>query len=88
MAIRNIVKLGDEILTKKCREVKEINDRIICLLDDMAETLKDANGAGLAAPQVGVLKRIAVVIQAILYSSLLILKSYIQKVNRQTPKAV
>ena len=52
MAIRNIVKLGDEILTKKCREVKEINDRIICLLDDMMETLKAANG---------VLKRVAVV---------------------------
>ena len=61
MAIRNIVKLGDEILTKKCREVKEINDRIICLLDDMMETLKAANGVGLAAPQVGVLKRVAVV---------------------------
>ena len=61
MAIRNIVKLGDEILTKKCREVKEINDRIICLLDDMTETLKAANGVGLAAPQVGVLKRVAVV---------------------------
>ena len=58
MAIRNIVKLGDEILTKKCREVKNIDDRIICLLDDMIETLKKANGVGLAAPQVGILKRI------------------------------
>ena len=61
MAIRNIVKLGDEILTKKCREVKEINDRIICLLDDMHETLKESGGVGLAAPQVGVLRRIAIV---------------------------
>ena len=61
MAIRNIVKLGDEILTKKCREVKKIDDRIICLLDDMIDTLKDSGGVGLAAPQVGVLKRIAVV---------------------------
>lgn len=61
MAIRNIVKLGDEILTKKCREVKNIDDRIICLLDDMIETLKQANGVGLAAPQVGILKRIAIV---------------------------
>lgn len=61
MAIRNIVKLGDEILTKKCREVKEINDRIICLLDDMRETLIESGGVGLAAPQVGVLRRIAIV---------------------------
>ncbi|MCI5892593.1 MAG: peptide deformylase [Clostridiales bacterium] len=61
MAIRNIVKLGDEILTKKCREVKNIDDRIICLIDDMLDTLKLSGGVGLAAPQVGVLKRIAVV---------------------------
>lgn len=61
MAIRNIVKLGDDILKKKCREVKKIDDRIICLIDDMIETLKEANGVGLAAPQVGVLKRIAIV---------------------------
>ncbi len=61
MAIRNIVKFGDEILTKKCREVKEINDRIICLLDDMRETLIESGGVGLAAPQVGVLRRIAIV---------------------------
>lgn len=61
MAIRNIVKLGDEILTKKCREVKDINARIISLLDDMRETLKNANGVGLAAPQVGVLRRVAIV---------------------------
>lgn len=61
MAIRNIVKLGDEILTKKCREVKKIDDRIICLIDDMIDTLKLSNGVGLAAPQVGILKRIAIV---------------------------
>lgn len=61
MAIRNIVKLGDDILKKRCREVKNIDDRTICLLDDMIETLKDSNGVGLAAPQVGILKRIAIV---------------------------
>lgn len=61
MAIRNIVKFGDDILKKKSREVKKIDDRIICLLDDMRETLKLHNGVGLAAPQVGVLKRIAIV---------------------------
>lgn len=61
MAIRNIVKLGDEILKKKCREVKKIDGRIICLLDDMIDTLKEADGVGLAAPQVGVLRRVAIV---------------------------
>ncbi len=61
MAIRNIVKVGDDVLTKKCRVVDEINERIITLLDDMRETLIQSNGVGLAAPQVGVLKRIALV---------------------------
>ena len=61
MAILNIVKEGDPILRKECRTVDEITPRIITLLDDMKETLIDANGAGLAAPQVGVLKKIAVV---------------------------
>lgn len=61
MAIRNIVKLGDDILTKKCRRVDEINERIITLLDDMKETLAASGGVGLAAPQVGILKRIALV---------------------------
>lgn len=61
MAIRNIVHFGDERLTKKCRVVTEIDNRIITLLEDMEETLKDSNGVGLAAPQVGVLKRIAII---------------------------
>ena len=61
MAIRNIVKVGDDVLTKKCRVVDEINERIITLLDDMRETLIASGGVGLAAPQVGVLKRIALV---------------------------
>ena len=61
MAIRNIVKVGDDVLTKKCRAVDEINERIITLLDDMRETLIASGGVGLAAPQVGVLKRIALV---------------------------
>lgn len=61
MAIRNIVKYGDEVLTKKCRTVDKIDERIIILLDDMKETLIKSNGVGLAAPQVGVLKRIALV---------------------------
>ena len=61
MAIRNIVKVGDPVLSKKCRTVEKIDDRIIGLLDDMIDTLYDSNGVGLAAPQVGVLKRIAVI---------------------------
>ena len=61
MALRNIVKKGDPILTKKCRAVTEYNERLHTLLDDMKETLADANGAGLAAPQVGILKRVVVI---------------------------
>lgn len=61
MAILNIVKEGDSVLRGKCREVTEITPRIITLLDDMAETLHDADGCGLAAPQVGVRRRIAIV---------------------------
>lgn len=61
MALLNIVKEGDPVLRKVCRPVTEITPRIRQLLDDMVETLKDANGAGLAAPQVGILRRIVVV---------------------------
>lgn len=59
--MRNIVKFGDELLRKKCREVTSFDDRLWVLLDDMYETMKTANGVGLAAPQVGVLKRAVVV---------------------------
>lgn len=61
MAIRNIRVMGDDILGKVCREVKEVNERTKELIMDMLETMYDANGVGLAAPQVGVLKRIAVI---------------------------
>lgn len=61
MALRNIVTLGDEVLRKKCRPVSEITERIQTLVDDMIETMHDANGVGLAAPQVGVMRRIFVV---------------------------
>ena len=61
MAIRKIIKLGDETLRKRSFEVPEINAKILQLLDDMKDTLKKAKGAGLAAVQVGVLKRIFVV---------------------------
>ena len=68
MALRKIVKVGDECLNKKCRPVTEFNDRLHALLDDMQETLTDAAGAGLAAPQVGVLRRICIVLDERDYS--------------------
>jgi peptide deformylase len=61
MAILNILKEGDETLRKKCRPVEQITPRILTLLDDMHETLEKAQGVGLAAPQVGVLRRIVIV---------------------------
>lgn len=61
MAIRNIRVIGDEVLNKECREVKEVNDRTRELIADMLDTMYEANGVGLAAPQVGVLKRIVVI---------------------------
>lgn len=61
MALRNIVIKGDDILRKRAKEVTEINDRIHMILDDMQETMRVNNGVGLAAPQVGILKRMFIV---------------------------
>lgn len=61
MAIRNIRELGDDILRKNCREVKEITPRVAELIEDMYDTMYEAQGVGLAAPQVGILKRIVVI---------------------------
>lgn len=61
MAILNILKEGDELLRKKSRPVEEITPKIITLLDDMTETMRKADGVGLAAPQVGILRRIVVI---------------------------
>ena len=61
MAKLKIVKYGDETLRKVCRPVDKITPRIITLLDDMLETMHAADGVGLAAPQVGVLRRIVVI---------------------------
>ena len=61
MALRNIVMEGDPILEKKAREVTEINGRICMILDDMLETMRKNDGVGLAAPQVGILRRMFVV---------------------------
>ena len=61
MALRNIRTEGDPILNKKCKEVTEMTDRNRELIEDMIDTMYEANGVGLAAPQVGVLKRIVVI---------------------------
>ena len=61
MAIRNIRVMGDEILTKKCKPVKEMTEKNRELIQDLFDTMYEADGVGLAAPQVGILKRIAVI---------------------------
>ncbi len=61
MAIRNIREIGDEVLNKTCKEVTEMTPRTRDLIQDMLETMYEANGVGLAAPQVGILKRIVVI---------------------------
>ena len=61
MAIRNIVTVGDDVLTKKCRPVEKFDERLESLVEDLLETLYKSGGVGLAAPQVGVLRRIAVI---------------------------
>lgn len=60
MAVRNIRKDNDEVLRKKSKKVDKVNERIINLLDDMAETMYKSGGVGLAAPQVGILRRVVV----------------------------
>ncbi len=61
MAIRNIRTEGDPVLGKVCKEIKEVTPKIVDLIDDMLETMYEANGVGLAAPQVGILKRLVVI---------------------------
>ncbi len=61
MAVRQIRLMGDEVLNKKCKPVKEMTPRTMELIEDMFETMYEANGCGLAAPQVGILKQIVVI---------------------------
>ncbi|MCF2640874.1 MAG: peptide deformylase [Lachnospiraceae bacterium] len=61
MALREIRIMGDPVLTKVCKEVTEVTPKIAELIDDMLETMYEANGVGLAAPQVGILKRIVTI---------------------------
>lgn len=61
MALRQIRTAGDPVLTKTCKEIKEVTPKLTELVDDMLETMYEANGVGLAAPQVGILKRLVVI---------------------------
>lgn len=61
MALRNIRTLGDKILRKNSKTVEKIDDRLLTLIEDMKETMYNANGVGLAAPQVGILKKVVVI---------------------------
>ncbi len=61
MAIRNIREIGDPVLNKVAKEIKEVDRKLLTLIDDMLDTMYDANGVGLAAPQVGILKRLVVI---------------------------
>ena len=61
MAIRKIREFGDNVLRKQCKEVKEVTGRVRTLVEDMIDTMYEVNGVGLAAPQVGVMKRIVVI---------------------------
>lgn len=61
MAIRKIREIGDDVLEKVCKEVTDMTDRTKVLIEDMLDTMYDAMGVGLAAPQVGILKRIVVI---------------------------
>ena len=62
MAVRKILKQGDEMLAKRCRPITQFDERLHTLLDDMAETLRDSGGVGLAAPQIGILRRVVVLL--------------------------
>lgn len=64
MAIREIVTQGDPVLTKKCHPVTNFDDKLWALLDDMQDTLAQSNGVGLAAPQIGILRRVVLVINS------------------------
>ena len=61
MAVREIRTMGDDVLTKRCKEVTTMTPRTLMLIEDMLDTMYEANGVGLAAPQVGILKRIVVI---------------------------
>ena len=84
MALRTIRVEGDPVLGKVCREVTEVTPKIVTLIDDMLETMYEANGVGLAAPQVGILKRIVVIDVEDGYQYVLINPEIIEQDGEQT----
>ena len=84
MALRTIRIQGDPVLTKVCRPIPEVTDRIRTLAEDMLETMYEANGVGLAAPQVGILKRIVVIDVEDGYQYVLINPEIIEQDGEQT----
>lgn len=62
MAIRNVLQKGDEVLSKKCKDVTVFDEKLHLLLDDMKETMFESNGVGIAGPQVGIIRRVAIVL--------------------------
>lgn len=84
MAIRQIRYDGDDILRKKCKEVKEMTDRTRTLINDMFDTMYEANGVGLAAPQVGILKRLVVIDVDYEHPYVLINPVIVEKDGKQT----
>ncbi len=87
MALRNIVTEGDEVLTKRCRPVERFDTHLKTLIQDMKETLLRADGVGLAAPQVGILRRLALVRDEVDENRIFVLvnPSIIAFSGRQTP---
>ena len=84
MAIRKIREMGDDVLTKVCKEVEKVTPRTKVLIDDMFDTMYDAMGVGLAAPQVGILKRIVVIDVEDGYQYVLINPEIIEQDGEQT----
>lgn len=81
MAIRNIREIGDPVLNKSCKVVKEVTDRTRELIEDMFDTMYEAQGVGLAAPQVGILKRIVTIDECLL----IFLWHDVQKTPKEKP---
>ena len=88
MAIRNVVQVGDDVLRQKCFPVEEFDEKLHALLDDMKDTVKKEEGAGLAAPQVGILRRLAVVDVEEGYFELINPPSSYRKGNKTVGKVV
>lgn len=87
MALRTIVKDGDPILKKVCRPVTKFDDRLATLLDDMQDTLVDADGLGLAGPQVGMMRRIFICLMTAIARKMPLPITKILLLSSSTPKS-